>query len=175
MRNRYVLLADVVLIVLAAIGAFWLRFEWRFYVFRPEFVLFVETALVVKLLTFYVFGLYRRYWRYASVAELWVVVLGVTTASVTMALVVALVLTMHPPLLGFSRAILGIDWLLTLVFVGGLRMSIRMAAEVGRRQTGSKSSTRKILVVGAGDAGAMVVREMYPEPPARYAANWVSR
>src|SRR6476646_8126844 len=70
MRNRYVLLADVPLIAIAAVAAFAVRFDWRFYDQRPEFPAFVIAAMIVKPAAFLLTGMYRRYWKYASVEEL---------------------------------------------------------------------------------------------------------
>ena len=60
MRNRYFLLGDSLLIALAVFGAFALRFDWRFYLERHEFLPYLALALIVKLPTFYLFGMYRR-------------------------------------------------------------------------------------------------------------------
>ena len=56
-RNRYLFLADLLAIIVAAWGAFGLRFGWLFLEFRPEFVPFLLAAIVIKLATFYGFGL----------------------------------------------------------------------------------------------------------------------
>ncbi len=60
-----------------------------------------------------------------------------------------------------------IDWLLTLALVGGVRMSVRVVGESRRkaRKGGSHHVPgRRVLIVGAGDAGAIVVREMQNNP-----------
>jgi len=66
----------------------------------------------------------------------------------------------------FSRAVLVIDWLLTLCGTGGLRMAVRLAAENRSRPRSDavSSAAKRVLVVGAGDAGAMVVREIRRNP-----------
>jgi FlaA1/EpsC-like NDP-sugar epimerase len=59
-----------------------------------------------------------------------------------------------------------IDWLLSLAFVGGLRFSLRLIAE-NRRMSNVTSETgqdRRILIVGAGDAGALVAKELQKNP-----------
>ena len=68
-RNRYILAADVVLIAMSAWGAYALRFDWLFSVYRAEFPIFLACVLAVKPIAFYAFGLYSRYWRYASLWE----------------------------------------------------------------------------------------------------------
>ena len=167
MKNRYVLLADLPLIVIAAFGAFAARFDWTFYAQRPEFPLYVLAALVIKPAIFMVLGMYRRYWRYASVQELLVLVIAVTASSVGMAVFVLLAMTLGflTPY-GFSRVVVFNDWLLTLATAGGLRLSIRVVHESNISAHGAKQAgvPRRILIVGAGAAGTMVAREMRRNP-----------
>ena len=162
MRNRYVGVVELPLIVLAAVAAFAARFDWDFYR-RPEFLTYVLAALVLKPAVFWLFGMYRRYWRYASIQDLQVVFLAVTAASVAMAVFV--VLAPVGVIAQFSPAVLFTDWLTTLVAVGGLRLAIRAAYETGvsARQPG-RFDPRRILIVGAGAAGTMVAREMRRNP-----------
>ena len=88
MRNRYFLVADIFLVVCAALLAFALRFDWLFFRNRPEVPLFVAAALVVKPLTFLVLGLYRRLWRYASIGDLIAIVIANTVASLVLSILV---------------------------------------------------------------------------------------
>ena len=88
MRNRYVLLLDLPVIALAATGAFILRFDWLSPSSRAEFLPFLLAALLIKPPVFQAFGLYRRYWSYASAADLVAVFVGVTAASVALGLTV---------------------------------------------------------------------------------------
>ena len=165
MRNRYVLLCDVPIVGIAAYAAFALRFDWLFPLHRPEFLPFLFAALVVKPVVFLALGMYSQLWRYASVRDLLAVLIAVSVSSVAMsALVAAGVLS--GTIFEFSRAVLVIDWLLTLCGTGGLRMAVRLAAEnrSGPRSDAVGSAAKRVLVVGAGDAGAMVVREVRRNP-----------
>jgi FlaA1/EpsC-like NDP-sugar epimerase len=165
MRNRYVLLGDLPLIAVAAFGAFALRFDWMFANYRPEFLPFLAVALLIKPVVFYVFGMYTRYWRYATASDLLAVTLAVFASSVVMAAYVGLGRALN--LAGdFSRPVLLIDWLLTLGLVGGLRMSVRVVGEAHEksRRSGSARTGKRVLVIGAGEAGTMVVREMQRNP-----------
>ncbi len=167
MKNRYVLALDLPLIALAAFGAFAARFDWRFYESRPEFPLYLLAAVAIKPVVFLCMGMYRRYWRYASVQELILVLIAATAASAVMAVIVqgGLVLNIMPD--GFSRVVLFTDWILTMAAAGGLRFTVRALNEpnLRRRVTSSTSEApRRVLIVGAGDAGTMVAREMRRNP-----------
>ncbi len=160
MRNRYLLAADAVAIVLAAWAAFAFRFGWLFSESRPEFVPFVVLAIVVKVTTFIAFGLYQRYWRYAGFWDLIAVVLANSAASIILAaIMVGSRLMEWIP--GLSRSLPPLDWIFALALTVGLRASVRAIAEtMSRRTKGMGTQTRNVLIVGAGDAGSMVAREM---------------
>jgi FlaA1/EpsC-like NDP-sugar epimerase len=164
MRNRYVLLIDLPLILLAACGAFLLRFDWFFPSTRPEFVPFLLTVVVLKPIIFMAFGLYGRYWMYATANDLVVVVMGVTAASGVLALLVGIAMTSHV-IVEFSRSVMLIDWLLTLVAIGGVRFAIRLLNDRHVVRIGAHAGPRRnLLVVGAGAAGAAVLREIQRNP-----------
>jgi FlaA1/EpsC-like NDP-sugar epimerase len=164
-RNRFVFFADILLIAVSVLGSYALRLD-----FTPDFVpLYLQSALwlillslLIKPLVYYLFGLYRRLWVYASVSELKLIAAAVTTASVILsAVAMSLYWTgwLGP---GFPRLVLAIDWLLSLILVGGMRFALRILAESSApRVTGA---SRKVLIVGAGDAGALVVKELQKNP-----------
>jgi FlaA1/EpsC-like NDP-sugar epimerase len=163
--NRWLFVGDLLLIVVCVIGSFAIRLPLGplFIFYLPQAFVMIAISLVVKPLIYYAFGLYRRVWAYASTRELTLIVAAVSTASAIVALIVIL-LTPLQLYRGFPRGVLAIDWLLSLVAVGGLRFSLRLVAE-GRSSGGERSGrARRVLVVGAGDAGALVVREMQKNP-----------
>jgi FlaA1/EpsC-like NDP-sugar epimerase len=123
----------------------------------------VGIALAVKPVVYYVFGLYRRLWVYASIQELKLIVAAVTTSSVLVSLIVVLLRALQV-LPNFPRSVLPIDWLLSLVLIGGLRFSLRIFAESQSPSNENHGRIRRVLIVGAGDAGALVVREMQKNP-----------
>ena len=116
-------------------------------------------SLLVKPFVYYSFGLYRRMWIYASTRELRLIVAAVSTASVIVSLVIVL-LRAAEILPFFPRSTLLIDWLLSLVLVGGFRFSLRILNESQPVAVVPHVGIKRVLVVGAGDAGALVVREM---------------
>ncbi|MGA9531851.1 MAG: nucleoside-diphosphate sugar epimerase/dehydratase [Anaerolineales bacterium] len=167
-RNRILLLADLILIFTSVVASFALRLDLGplFIAYIPQALTMAVIALVVKPIVFYFFGLYRRYWAYASTRELQLIAVTTATASVLTAL--AIVLTILVGLLPatFPRSVFGIDWLLSLFSVGGLRMAVRVLAESGQvsEKADGLAGRRRVVVVGAGDAGALVVREMRRNP-----------
>jgi FlaA1/EpsC-like NDP-sugar epimerase len=162
-RNRYVLLADVFLIAIAAWGAFTARFDWTFYQHRPEFPIYLAAALVIKPVVFVLLGMYSRYWRYTSIQDLTVVFTAVSASSAAMAVFVAAALGRGID--EFSRVVVVNDWLMTLATTSGWRVAIRVFAESRlAARTPDAAVPRRVLVVGAGHAGTMVAREMRRNP-----------
>ncbi len=158
-RNRYVLLGDLGLIVISVLGSFALRLdvgELPFYF--PAIAIMVVVALLVKVPVYYFFGLYRRLWVYASTSELKLIATAVSAASVLTAGVMLALISLGMVLPGMPRSALGIDWLLSLVLIGGSRFALRILAE--QSSAPPNAQARRVLIVGAGDAGALVVREL---------------
>ncbi len=165
-RNRYVLLADLILVIVSVLGSYVLRLELgaAFSFYLPSAYWMIGTALVIKPLVYYYFRLYRRMWIYASVQELKLIVAAVSTASVVLSVVMVSFFNLGF-FFGFPRSVLIIDWLVSLGLVGGLRFTIRLLSENATQQAFSPTAkTKKALIIGAGDAGALVVRELQKNP-----------
>ena len=166
-RNRFVLLGDLVLIIIVVLGSYAMRLDLNtlFPFYTPSILWMVGVALIVKPLIYYEFGLYRRLWVYASVQELKVIVTAVTTASILLSVTMISLFSIGL-FRGFPRSVLAIDWLASILAVGGLRFTFRLLAENKNNPNISNlvANAHRVLVVGAGDAGALVVREMQKNP-----------
>ncbi|HDQ72083.1 MAG TPA: polysaccharide biosynthesis protein [Chloroflexi bacterium] len=173
-RNRYFFLADVLLMALAGFVSFALRLDVDgLRPYTSTLLIYVALSALVKPLVFYLFGLYRCYWLYASARELlalWLAALaGIALTSLALYSPFSLLFDFRP----MPRSISVIDWLLSFLFAGGMRFFVRALA--GRQLLGpfnrdenplkcSQDSPTRVLVMGAGEAGAMIVREMQENP-----------
>ena len=165
-RNRYILFIDALLIIVAAPLAFLIRLDASplFIRFLPAMAVFAGVGLVVKPFLYWAFGLYRQFWRYASVNELKLIVITVTVSSLVLTALFIAILLPYGLISTFPRSVLVIDWLLQLIFVGGIRLLVRVSAEGAGTEIGYSHTRKRVLVVGAGDAGSMMVREMQHNP-----------
>ena len=102
------------------------------------------------------YGLYRKVWAYASVHELKSIVKAVT---LTMFVVTVMQFVQTGEL--FVR-ILVLTWMFLILFLGASRFSFRMFHE--REPRAGESQLSRTLVVGAGEAGRMIVRQMKQNP-----------
>src|SRR3989304_4771362 len=159
-RNRMLFIGDLLLIVGSVLGSFALRLPLGplFIYCLPQAGWMFSVALIIKPIIYFGFGLYRRVWAYASTRELKLITVAVTTASVAVSLTVILLASLRV-YTGFPRSVLAIDWLLSLLAVGGLRFALRLLAESRSAGGETQRRGRRVLLVGAGDAGALVVRE----------------
>ena len=166
-RNRYILFADLFLVIIAVLGSYALRLEMgaAYFFYLPSAYWMLVAALVIKPLIYHFFGLYRRMWIYASMQEMRLIITAVTAASILVSTVMLSLFTMGA-FYGFPRSVLVIDWLVSILFVGGIRFAFRLLAE-NRNYSQTQpatSSAKKALIIGAGDAGALVVRELQKNP-----------
>jgi FlaA1/EpsC-like NDP-sugar epimerase len=165
-RNRYLFLIDILFIIICVFGSYFLRFELgiTFLKYLPSMLWMVAVSLLIKPVVYHFFGLYRRIWNYASINELKIIIIAVTCGSaiISTALIILAALRVF---IGFPRLVLVIDWMLSLIAVGGIRFSLRYLAEMDSGAvTKIRHNVKRAFIIGAGDAGALVCREIQKNP-----------
>lgn len=161
-RRAFFLACDILLITAAVCISFWSRFNGVI----PEnyqniLPYYIGLALVIKLFYLVVFNLYDISWRYVGLEELIKVFKAVALGSLTLGMVMFLLRTVSP-FSGalFPRSVLVIDFMFSLFFIGFLRASKRLLQEGLKSTLKYKKDKKKLLIVGAGDAGEQIVREI---------------
>jgi FlaA1/EpsC-like NDP-sugar epimerase len=152
------LVADAAIVAAAWFLAFQLRFDPSIPVYYDRYLdaEIVGLLVAIKLAIFALFGFYNRWWRYVSTRDMWGAARGVTAASLTAFLIFAF-FDVH--VAAVPRTVWVLDWLLCLAFVAASRMLARTIIE--RPQTASLVARGKeVIVVGAGDAAQLMVKEM---------------
>ncbi|MBI5302884.1 MAG: polysaccharide biosynthesis protein [Chloroflexi bacterium] len=167
LRNRHLFTLDLLLWFITAAFALWLRVDdwvWRS-TFSTPVVIYTLVACGARFVIYRRFGLYSRFWRYASVDELAQIAFAAFT---TMAFLCVLFWWLIPPLgiliPDLPRSIPLIDGLLVFVATSGIRYSIRIAERLRQRRRSAKTAHARVIVFGAGEAGTMIVREMQRNP-----------
>jgi FlaA1/EpsC-like NDP-sugar epimerase len=161
------LLVDAVTIV----GCFYLAYAIRFEFQIPptefqEMAQVLPLIFLIKMAMFLFFRMYQGIWRFISLVELVNVVKAVTVS--TMGIVLTLVVLNRFE--GYPRSVFMIDWGLTLIVVGGVRVGIRLyfSRRPGREMLQIVSPKRlmgkRLLIIGAGSAGEKVLRELLDNP-----------
>jgi FlaA1/EpsC-like NDP-sugar epimerase len=128
--------------------------------------IFTTIAIIITLFIFYRLGIYRRYWHYASVEEM-LLLIGAVTVSVTAGGLVCMMLRilLVPGFAQLPLAVPLVFFLLVLMLTAGPRLALRMVVFYQRRSwpTGINFGSR-ILIMGAGQAGSMIAREIQNNP-----------
>ena len=168
LKNPYLylmLLLDAVLLLMAHFSAYLLRFE--FSLDPPQWAQFWSAwywIILIKLVCFYFFGLYRGMWRYTSLVDLKKVFVAAVTSSLLVTTFVAFLYQFQ----GFPRSAFLIDFVLTLLFIGGIRVGVRMVLNPGSVMSegflGNGKNRKKVIILGAGFTGEKVVREILDSP-----------
>jgi len=151
------LAVDAGIVALSWFLAFELRFDQGLPVYYDT--LLRRTILLVvaiKLAVFLLFGFHRRWWRYVSVHDMWSAARGVLVASLVADVTVYLASPVHNVRLPRSIAVM--DLLITLALIAGARLLARTVME--RPRGGVVARGKEVIVVGAGDAGRLIVQEM---------------
>lgn len=171
-RTIIFIILDVIFINAAYLGALSLRFDAA--IPAENLASYLVLAPLITLLTlgvYYFSRFYRKMWQYASVREMYHVLQGVTVAGLVV--IAAVYIFVYPAGIAqpLPRSIYLIAWLLNLIFTGGSRFWLRSLREFQngpRVEPGNKdgvvAARRSVLIVGAGEAGAMVVRELRSHP-----------
>jgi FlaA1/EpsC-like NDP-sugar epimerase len=154
-RAILALLHDVSAVAVAWLAAYWLRFNLDIPAdYLAQAVTMLPWVLPVNLATFWLAGLYRGIWRYASLHDLKRILLSVAAAAL---LVVAGMYVAQKT--AVPRSVLILYPMLLVGLMGGSRLLYRAWKEhslYGGMHLGQKP----VLVIGAGDAAADLLREL---------------
>jgi FlaA1/EpsC-like NDP-sugar epimerase len=147
--------------------AYLVRFEFGI---PPEWIGTFKSSLVVvvglQLLIGVVFGFYRGWWRYVGIGDVIRLVFGLSSAlAVLLALwYVATPLGIEQRFTHSPRGVLLIDWAFALLSLFGTRVLIRVGRDRLRTTEPNAEERKRVLIIGAGDAGETLAREIEHRP-----------
>jgi len=157
-----VIASDVILTIFSYLLSYLLRFNftvpdiyWNVF-FRSLPVLFI-----VRIACFYVFGLYKGVWRYASINDLLRILKAITLSTIIFSAYVFFYFRTE----SFPRSTVIIDWFIIITFLGGSRFFYRFFREFKNVST---SDGKNVLIIGASDEGEMLLREIKKNPKMGY-------
>ena len=160
-RNRIALLAilDILLITVSGFLALYIRFDFSFGKMDMQFVDFelryLLINLVITIVLFILFRLYRSVWRFASTTE-FLNVIGACSGSILSQIVVMAFLKMRMPVSYYLM-----KYVILILGIGSLRFAYRILRMFQEKRVGFRSDARKnTMVIGAGEAGAMIIKEL---------------
>lgn len=160
-RPWFIFLFQAVVVFSSLALAWFLRFDFSF-PYRRGLLLSGVLLVAVRLLTLRLFHLDHGWWHFASVNDALNILKAVTTGSLGF-----YVLNRYARGdLGFPRSVYVLEAILTASLLAGTRLASRVLVESVRRDS---SATRRVILVGAGFAAQMVIREL-SRPKSGYVA-----
>ena len=159
-KNRIALLVvlDILIITISGLLALYVRFDFSFSKMDMKYVdyelYYLPMNLILTLLIFVAFKLYRSVWRFASTTEL-LNVIGACSGSILVQIVLMAILKMRMPVSYYMM-----KYVLLIAGIGCLRFTYRILRMFQERRLGLQRDKRKnTMVVGGGEAGAMIIKE----------------
>ncbi|HUO84521.1 MAG TPA: nucleoside-diphosphate sugar epimerase/dehydratase, partial [Thermoanaerobaculia bacterium] len=166
-RVALLFLFHALVFTLCYLLAWLVRFEFSLpAVLREAFETSLPLAVGVQLLVGLLFGFYRGWWRYVGIGDVIRLAAGLTTAlAALMALWYASRSAPQTSLFfGVSRAALLIDWAFVLLCLSGARVALRVTRDRTRERSLPAGGRKRVLIIGAGDAGETLARELEHRP-----------
>ena len=172
-RTIKLILAHVICFTTALFFAFLISYNMRIRPWFPTmFVQWLLITLIVKLIIYGILHQFQGWWRYASVSDLLAIVKGSNFGSLI--LVVAWYVAGSLPstrvYMGethlIQQSVFLLDFVATIIVLCGVRLAIRLYYE--EVQTVASGRLTRLLIVGAGNAGEVLLREVHRMHTARY-------
>lgn len=154
------LLTVIIHVIIAAVAnylAFYIRFESVIpHNIVELFLSYLLYMLLIRAGVYIAMGLHKGLWRYASIRDLVDIIKAATIGTLIFLIIVRYIFDE----IAYPRSIYVFDWMLMIFITGGSRLLVRVFREY---MTGADKGSR-VLIIGAGDAGEMIVREMKGHP-----------
>ena len=161
-RIILIFFVQVLIIVCALVIAYGVRFDLKI----PEVYLqtlweLLPVFLAVKLIVFWGMGLFKGWWRYASMHD----VIDIFKANAIASFVLVLYVVFVYRLQNIPRTVLPLDLVLCFILMCGVRFVTRAIRENYFPMPRTRGlAKQRALIVGAGNAGQMIVREIRQNP-----------
>lgn len=162
-RNHHFILIDLISFLFTPVIVIFLRYEgnFAFGLYANELLIITAIFILIKFMIFLLLGIYRRFWKLASIdelAHLIIVGLYIILAEVLALGILRISDLMNFDVLPYSLAFL--DAFVTMMFVSSSRFSIRLLERAVQRISLKNGNGTRVLIVGAGAAGVMVASEI---------------
>ncbi len=164
-QNRHLFVLDIIILSVIPLLSVILRMETVQAVntFGKPLLIYTFASLIIKLSIFQLCKFYNRYWVYASVDEVAILFIATMTSWFTCIAVFYGILRPFGFITYFPQSVPFIDGMLTILMIGGVRVMFRLVYVFNERIS-TEVKNKNILIVGAGIAGSMIVKELRTNP-----------
>lgn len=166
-RRIAFVLADTAIVIISLYLAFWARFDSLIPIrYLSMLSMILPFVLLIKLLIFHIFRIYRFSYLYIGFEELLSIAGACVFASISLAAML-FIFQSWQPLYGFPRSIIAIDLAFSFIGIAGIRGSKRSIRYLRSLQN-ERPHGQKAIIVGAGDAGEQLARSLLREENITY-------
>lgn len=152
-RSIIIVLNHAFLAALANFFAFQIRFEGAVPPLEVGMIVkYLPLLVLIRMGIYLMAGMHRGLWRYASIQELVDIIKSVTFGTVLFIVLVRVIFGES----AYPRSVYVLDWILLIFFSGGVRLLMRLY----REQLSPAGVGKRVVIVGAGDAGEMIARDI---------------
>ena len=166
LKSGLFVFSDIVLLTISFFCAYLIRFDLDFDAIPKHFLgsilLLLGVSIILKIAVFIPFKLYKSLWKYAGIYELVSIFLASALTNGAIFVYIAFVDRLAP------RSIFVITGMLDVFLIGGSRLMYRLYRRLVLGRVIKMDNLRRVLIVGAGDAGAMIAKEMELHPELNY-------
>lgn len=169
-QHKKFIAIDSILIIISLYVSLLLRFDFHI---PSEYVVFLKLSIVpvivITIIFNVIFNMYRHIWKYASIEELLSIVYSITLSNIVFIVYSYFInyKLLENQYFRFPFTVHIIFWILGTVLLGGTRFIYRITEEVKFDESNSGKMS-KLLIVGAGDAGALLIREIKKHKELKY-------
>jgi len=163
-KNFWIIfLCDIFILSLCYYIAYWLRFDQELNAIKSQILSTIIPIVAIKISCFFFFDVYEGFWRYAGIKDLINLIKGSITGSALFVVYQAIFFRFAE----ISRGVIFIDAVLTILFIGGLRLSIRLFYQKQNDFFNELIFWRKsqyiyknVLIIGTGPLAEKLFREL---------------
>lgn len=159
-RIAALVILDFFSVFIAAFGALWFRYDFRWdeidTVFLYTLFHHIVITIVLVYVSFVLLKLYQSVWRYAGANE-FVHIIGATTLASVLQLIIFWALSVHLP-----RSYYFFFWFILSIETGVIRFGYRILRLINqaRNKHTTNAGDIKVMLIGAGAAGTLIIREI---------------
>lgn len=156
-RKLLLIFIDAVLINLAYILAIYFRYDYgNFLRLAKDYEKIAAIFTVIYIASFFLFKLYENMWHYASIDEFLLIIVACIVGNIISS-ITSIIFKLN-----FSYAVIILSGIFTILFIGGFRMSFRIFDRFNNilDYKSNSSNLKNTLIVGAGEATTLVIKEM---------------
>ncbi len=166
LRSGVFIASDIFLLCISFFSAYLIRFEFNYHLIPIEFISkmlpLLGVSIIIKIIVFALFKLYHSLWRYAGLYD--VVNVFLASAITNGALFIYIwFIERHAP-----GSIFVITGMIDVFLIGGSRLVYRLYRRLVLGHTIRMDNVKRVLIFGAGDAGAMIAKEIELHPEMSY-------